>query len=63
MLSDVIVETHLGGGWMDVWQHQVRWAQDHSRVEILRLSGIAGDVRDVVGPGLRQLADFASGFF
>jgi ceramide glucosyltransferase len=26
-LSDVIVETHLGGGWKDVWQHQVRWAR------------------------------------
>jgi ceramide glucosyltransferase len=27
MLSDVVVETHLGGGWMDVWRHQVRWAR------------------------------------
>ena len=27
VLSDVIVETHLGGGWMDVWRHQVRWAR------------------------------------
>lgn len=27
VLSDVIVETHLGGGWMDVWSHQVRWAR------------------------------------
>lgn len=27
VLSDVIVETHLGGGWMDVWKHQVRWAR------------------------------------
>ncbi len=27
VLSDVIVETHLGGGWIDVWQHQVRWAR------------------------------------
>jgi ceramide glucosyltransferase len=26
-LSDVIVETHLGGGWADVWRHQVRWAR------------------------------------
>ena len=27
VLSDVIVETHLGGGWMDVWRHQIRWAR------------------------------------
>jgi len=27
VLSDVIVETHLGGGWMDVWSHQIRWAR------------------------------------
>jgi ceramide glucosyltransferase len=27
MLSDVIVATHLGGGWQDVWRHQVRWAR------------------------------------
>jgi ceramide glucosyltransferase len=27
MLSDVIVTTHLGGGWRDVWQHQVRWSR------------------------------------
>lgn len=27
VLSDVIVETHLGGSWRGVWQHQVRWAR------------------------------------
>lgn len=27
VLSDVIVATHLGGGWRDVWAHQVRWAR------------------------------------
>jgi len=27
VLSDVIVETHLGGGWTDVWNHQIRWAR------------------------------------
>lgn len=27
MLSDVIVETHMGGSWADVWRHQVRWAR------------------------------------
>lgn len=27
VLSDTIVTTHLGGGWLDVWRHQVRWAR------------------------------------
>lgn len=27
VLSDTIVVTHLGGGWRDVWRHQVRWAR------------------------------------
>lgn len=27
VLSDVVVETHLGGAWRDVWRHQVRWAR------------------------------------
>ena len=27
MLSDVIVTTHLGGSWSDVWHHQVRWGR------------------------------------
>jgi len=27
VLSDAIVATHLGGGWRDVWTHQVRWAR------------------------------------
>ncbi len=27
VLSDVIVETHLGGGWLEVWRHQIRWAR------------------------------------
>ena len=27
VLSDVIVETHLGGDWREVWLHQVRWAR------------------------------------
>jgi len=27
VLSDVIVDTHLGGGWRDVWRHQIRWAR------------------------------------
>jgi ceramide glucosyltransferase len=27
LLSDVIVTTHLGGTWSDVWHHQVRWSR------------------------------------
>jgi ceramide glucosyltransferase len=27
VLSDVIVETHMGGTWIEVWKHQVRWAR------------------------------------
>lgn len=27
VLSHVIVDTHLSGGWRDVWSHQVRWAR------------------------------------
>ena len=27
VLSDTIVETHLDGGWRQVWVHQVRWAR------------------------------------
>jgi ceramide glucosyltransferase len=27
VLSDAIVSTHLGGGWGDVWRHQLRWAR------------------------------------
>jgi ceramide glucosyltransferase len=36
VLSDVIVETHLGGNWRDVWAHQVRWART------IRVSNTAG---------------------
>lgn len=27
VLSDLIVDTHLGGNWRDVWLHQVRWSR------------------------------------
>jgi ceramide glucosyltransferase len=36
VLSDAIVATHLGGGWSDVWTHQVRWART------IRVSKFAG---------------------
>jgi ceramide glucosyltransferase len=36
LLSEVIVTTHLGGTWRDVWRHQVRWART------IRVSKFAG---------------------
>ena len=39
VLSDVIVETHLGGGWRDVWRHQVRWART---IRVSRFYGYLG---------------------
>jgi ceramide glucosyltransferase len=27
LVSDVIVETHFGGGFAEVWRHQLRWAR------------------------------------
>ena len=36
ILSDVIVETYLGGNWRHVWTHQVRWART------IRVSNTAG---------------------
>jgi ceramide glucosyltransferase len=35
-LSDVVVTTRLGGGWSDVWKHQVRWART------IRVSNLVG---------------------
>ena len=39
MLSDVIVATHLGGTWRDVWTHQVRWART---IRVSKFSGYLG---------------------
>ena len=39
LLSDVIVETHLGGGWSDVWRHQVRWART---IRVSKFGGYLG---------------------
>jgi len=39
VLSDVIVETHLGGGWREVWAHQVRWART---IRMTKFSGYLG---------------------
>jgi ceramide glucosyltransferase len=39
VLSDVIVETHLDGGWREVWAHQVRWART---IRATKFSGYLG---------------------
>ena len=39
VLSDVVVETHLGGGWRQVWAHQVRWART---IRVSRFGGYLG---------------------
>ena len=39
VLSDAVVETHLGGGWRQVWQHQVRWART---IRVSRFGGYLG---------------------
>lgn len=39
VLSDVVVETHLGGRWRQVWQHQVRWART---IRVSRFGGYLG---------------------
>jgi ceramide glucosyltransferase len=39
VLSEVIVGTHLGGSWGDVWRHQVRWART---IRVSKFSGYLG---------------------
>jgi ceramide glucosyltransferase len=39
ILSDVVVETHLGGGWREIWRHQVRWART---IRVSRFGGYLG---------------------
>lgn len=39
VLSEVIVTTHLGGTWRDVWGHQVRWART---IRVSKFSGYLG---------------------
>jgi ceramide glucosyltransferase len=39
VLSEVIVETHLGGNWREVWRHQLRWART---IRVSRFSGYLG---------------------
>lgn len=39
VLSEMIVTTHLGGSWRDVWKHQVRWART---IRVSKFSGYLG---------------------
>lgn len=39
VLSDVIVETQLGGNWSDMWAHQVRWART---IRVSKFGGYLG---------------------
>jgi ceramide glucosyltransferase len=39
VLSEVIVDTHLGGAWLDVWRHQLRWART---IRVSRFAGYLG---------------------
>ena len=39
VLSDAVVETHLSGGWRQVWSHQVRWART---IRVSRFGGYLG---------------------
>ena len=39
VLSDAIVETHLGGSLADIWRHQVRWART---IRVSKFGGYLG---------------------
>jgi ceramide glucosyltransferase len=39
VLSDVIVETHMGGDWSAVWKHQLRWART---IRVVNFAGYLG---------------------
>jgi ceramide glucosyltransferase len=39
VLSDVIVETRLGGGWSGIWHHQIRWART---IRVSKFGGYLG---------------------
>jgi len=39
VISDVVVETHLGGNWSAVWQHQLRWART---IRVTKFGGYLG---------------------
>lgn len=39
VLSDVVVDTYLGGGWRQVWAHQIRWART---IRVTKFGGYLG---------------------
>ncbi len=39
VLSEAIVDTRLGGGWKDIWRHQVRWART---IRVSKFGGYLG---------------------
>ena len=39
VLSDVIVETNMGGNWREVWAHQLRWART---IRVTKFGGYLG---------------------
>lgn len=39
VISDVVVSTHMEGGWSEVWRHQVRWART---IRVSRPGGYLG---------------------
>ena len=39
ILSDVVIETHIGGTWKEVWRHQLRWART---IRVSRPGGYLG---------------------
>ncbi len=39
VLSDVIVETNMGGNWREVWAHQLRWART---IRVTKFGGFLG---------------------
>lgn len=39
VLGAAVVSTHLGGGWKEVWSHQVRWART---IRVSKFSGYVG---------------------
>lgn len=55
-LASTVVETTLGGTWMDVWRHQVRWART---IRVSRPDGYAG--LPITHAGLWALLLFMAG--
>jgi ceramide glucosyltransferase len=56
VLSDLIVDTHLGGGWKDLWVHQIRWART---IRVSKFGGYLG--LPVTFATLWSVVSFAAG--